>query len=327
MLSKGQGCEPDQAQAVSWFQKAAAQGLNQARNAIRNMNRDVQGDQPKSETAGKPFTQKNSAMPGNQNSAGPVPIEVKSNNAPEADASESISLQASPQASVAAALKPGEPAPPNPPAQHAGPSHARDDSASAGLRPNPTNDSEIAIPATPRSDASVERSSGSMIQHPKPWPLRRKISEETAVDLEKNPEAPSGITRLSLVRPNYDETAIRSASARPAGPDATTTQGPKSRKHNVRGASVSSESSRPSSGRGLVPPVSELRTVSSNGRGSDASSHRHVGPEKSDQAAIQSDSPATRLKETTPPTIHPNNSERWLSELLRKLHEIKEDRP
>jgi TPR repeat protein len=42
MLSKGWGCEADEAEALSWFQKAAAQGVKQASDAVRRMS-EVEG--------------------------------------------------------------------------------------------------------------------------------------------------------------------------------------------------------------------------------------------------------------------------------------------
>jgi TPR repeat protein len=65
MLSKGQGCEPDQAKALSWFQKAAARGLKQAHDAIRKMSGDAPKDSAEISAAGRSFVTENSTEPRN----------------------------------------------------------------------------------------------------------------------------------------------------------------------------------------------------------------------------------------------------------------------
>ena len=90
MLSKGQGCEPDQAKARSWFHKAAAQGLKQARNAVRNQNRDAPENLPESDAVGPSIVSKNFAEPEVQTAAAPTPIGKKPKENPTHHASDPV---------------------------------------------------------------------------------------------------------------------------------------------------------------------------------------------------------------------------------------------
>jgi TPR repeat protein len=54
MLAKGQGCTRDQIRAAEWYQRAADRGFGQARLALEELRRKMQGIPPNDNVAPRP---------------------------------------------------------------------------------------------------------------------------------------------------------------------------------------------------------------------------------------------------------------------------------